>query len=192
MNVLVINGSPRRSGNTSLLLKDLMMEAEVKGADATYFDLAAMKLRGCQGCMHCKREEGCAIDDDMSLVYPRIREADVVILGTPIYFGAETGLTKCFVDRLYALLAQGKGGRGTFISKLQGGKKAVVLFTCGTRDGDIVLNYMNMRYFDLFVNLLGFSDIRTFIIGGMNPAVDARGLPKAKTALAECKRFINR
>jgi multimeric flavodoxin WrbA len=190
MKILAVNGSPRRDGNTAKLLHEIVKGAEAQGAEATYYDLVDMEVKDCLACMHCKKEAECAQDDDMGEIYDRIKAADVVVLGSPVYMGGETGQTKCFVDRLYALLSPGQEGRGSYSTRLEGKKKVIVLFTCGRFDGDKVYNYLNTRYFNTMVHLLGFSDIRTFIIGGMNPTVDGRSLPQAKVALAECKRFI--
>ncbi len=113
----------------------------------------------------------------------------MLLLGSPIYMGAETGLMKCFVDRLYAFYGP-TDQKGKFTSRLAPGKRGFVVFTCGMSDGDKVYHYLNTRYFALLFSNLGFKDVRTFIVAGANPNEDLSASHRAKVMLDEAKRFI--
>jgi len=171
------------------MLKEILKIAEKEGCQSTYLDLSDLHIHDCKACMKCKKGETCSQKDDMEMVRPLIMEADVLMLGSPVYMGGETGQMKCFIDRLYAFQGPGKKP-GQYETKLVGKKRAIVLFTCQMPDGDKLYNYITVRYFNLLVNMLGYQDIRTFIIGGATPGVDIRDSQRAKVVLEESERFF--
>lgn len=189
MKVLAINGSPRTNGNTSMLIKDILAKAEAAGARTSYYDLANLDIKDCKACMKCKKEDCCSQKDDMESIRPLIEEADLLLLGSPVYMGDQTGLMKCFIDRLYTFMAPA-GPQGGLKSRLTQGKRAMVIFTCQMPDGHVLYNYMAVRYFNLLINMLGYEDIRTFIVGGAKPNEDLRTTPQGRSALDEGARFV--
>ncbi|MEM0449836.1 MAG: NAD(P)H-dependent oxidoreductase [Methanomassiliicoccales archaeon] len=189
LKIVAINGSPRIKGNTSNMIRESLKDAEALGNDVYYFDLANMAINDCKACMKCKKDRGCSQQDDMTRIYPLIEDADVLVLGSPIYMGDETGLMKCFIDRLYCFLVPNEKKNG-LMSTLRAGKRALVIFTCQMPNGATLYNYISVRYFNLFINMLGFEDIRTYIIGGANPAQELALTPQAMAVLPECRRFV--
>ncbi|GFN22821.1 MAG: flavodoxin family protein [Thermoanaerobacteraceae bacterium] len=98
MKVLGIAASPRRLGNSELLL-DLALEgAREGGADTHKIVLAGLGINPCRGCEACRRGK-CVQRDDMDLLYPKLEAADAVILASPIYFYGLTAQAKAMVDR---------------------------------------------------------------------------------------------
>lgn len=77
-----------------------------KGADVEFINIAKLNIKGCLGCTECKKDQTtfCCQKDDMAGLYTKLNEADVILLGSPVYFGDITGQNKCFVDRMYAYL----------------------------------------------------------------------------------------
>jgi multimeric flavodoxin WrbA len=189
MRVVAVNGSPRKSGNTARLLKEISGMAEDKGAEVKYFDLVDLKFEDCRACYQCNKTGTCSITDELDAVKEEIAKADVVVLASPIYMGGETGLMKCLIDRLYSFFRP-TGEPGVYQSELSPGKRGFVFFTCGQIDGDKIYNYLNLRYFNLLIKRLQFRDLRTFIIGGANPSVDIRKSTRAKDMLKEAERFL--
>lgn len=189
MKLMAVNGSPRKAGNTSVMLKEIVALAEKKGIETKYFDLADLHISDCKGCQKCKTDHDCVQKDDMTSVIEAIQEADFVLLGSPVYMGDETGLMKCLADRLYCLLALGDG-TGNFKSRLAPGKKVMLLMTCGEPNGDKLYNYILTRYFRLLIKLLEFEDFHSFIIGGVNPNADVRKMNQAKEAMKEADRYL--
>jgi len=128
MNVLGIFGSPRRGGNTEILLEEALKGAEKEGAKVDRLYLSDFTLTPCKECHGCDRTGNCVILDDMQEVYPRLLEADVVILASPIFFYGVTAWAKALIDRSQAFWArkyllkdpslgkEGKRRRGFFIS----------------------------------------------------------------------------
>ena len=89
-NLIAINGSPRRNGNTAQLLQQAMQGAQDAGATVEIVNLYALNFKGCTSCFACKlknRQHGsCAMKDDLSPVLDKIKAADAIIFGSPIYF----------------------------------------------------------------------------------------------------------
>lgn len=125
MKVVGFVGSPRTSGNTATLVSQALAGAQAGGARVELVHIPSLEISGCRGCKYCKSHETCRIDDDMQELYTKIREADVLIFGTPVYFAQMTGQMKQFVDRFYALID------AEYKPRISSGKKAAVLLTQG-------------------------------------------------------------
>jgi multimeric flavodoxin WrbA len=130
MNILAVLGSARRGGNTETLIKEALRGAG--RPDADIIELSDYKVYGCQGCKGCKLPdaEGCILMDDMQEIYRRMKEADAILLGSPIYYGEVTGQMKTFMDRWYAL----KDGSGNL--RINKGKKALFIVVQGATVDD--------------------------------------------------------
>jgi len=106
VDVLGINGSPRKYGSTFKSLRIALMAIEREGLDTELINLVDLDIKPCIGCL-CDEQKACrypcVIDDDMRELYDKILEAKGVIIATPIYWFAPSGLTKNFIDRLTAL-----------------------------------------------------------------------------------------
>ncbi|MBQ3443916.1 MAG: flavodoxin family protein [Selenomonadaceae bacterium] len=104
-NLIAINGSPRRNGNTAELLKHAMQGAKDSGASAELINLYALNFKGCTSCFACKlksRPHGsCAMKDDLSPVLEKVKSADAVIFGSPIYFMNLSAGMIAFIERLF-------------------------------------------------------------------------------------------
>lgn len=103
--IIVLNGSPRKNGNTSALVKAFRDGAESAGHSVTEFWLGGMKINGCRGCCAGGKnpESPCVQKDDMEQIYPAYKEADVVVLASPLYYWTISGQLKCAFDRLFAV-----------------------------------------------------------------------------------------
>ena len=103
--IVVLNGSPRPSGNTSALIREFVKGAEEAGNSVTAFSLHDMNIKGCMGCWGGGKnpENPCAAKDDMDKIYPFYREADVVVLASPLYYWMISGQLKTAFDRLFAI-----------------------------------------------------------------------------------------
>ena len=104
MKVLVVNGSPRKTKNTASLLKSMCKGATSKGAETEYVHLYGLKYTGCLSCFKCKLVGGksygrCAMRDELTPVLQAAHEAEVVVLGSPVYLFCETGMMRSFLER---------------------------------------------------------------------------------------------
>jgi multimeric flavodoxin WrbA len=105
MKVLGIAGSPRRGGNTDLLLEQVMAGAKSAGAETETLMICELEIAPCRHCDGCLKEGKCVIDDDMQQVYPKLRQADRLALASPMFFMGLTAQTKAMIDRCQALWA---------------------------------------------------------------------------------------
>ena len=105
MNVIAVNGSPRKKWNTATLLENVLEGARGAGASTELVQLYDLDFKGCVSCFSCKKIGGkhygrCALKDELTPVLERISEADALVVGTPVYFGVETGEMRSFMERL--------------------------------------------------------------------------------------------
>jgi multimeric flavodoxin WrbA len=102
--VLILKGSPREKGNSATLAEQAAIGARDAGAQVESIYLHGMDIRACDGCDLCKENgEICVIDDDMQSLYPKLQEADALILATPIYWFTYSAQLKLCIDRWYGL-----------------------------------------------------------------------------------------
>lgn len=103
--LLVLIGSPRRDGNSATLAMEAARQAEQLGAATETIFLHDLRIHPCDGCGVCRRsvEAACIVDDDMTLLYEKLRTTTAILIATPIYSYSLTAQTKLLIDRLYAL-----------------------------------------------------------------------------------------
>ncbi len=102
-NIVGIAGSPRRDGNTDLLLQETMRGAESKGAKAKFIILSELNIVPCHSCDQCLKDGRCVITDDMSWIYTELQEVELLVLASPIFFMGVTAQTKTMIDRCQCL-----------------------------------------------------------------------------------------
>ena len=106
MQVLIINGSPRKNGVTAAVLHRIEENLRKAGIDVLFYNLGEMKMSHCTGCNYCYRTGYCCMEDDAELLSKRMEEADGVILGSPTYASNVSGLMKDFIDRGHFVIEQ--------------------------------------------------------------------------------------
>ena len=103
--IFAINGSPRKNGNTAQLLQKALEGAASVGAEVKLIQLADLNFSGCRSCFACKKlanpSSSCILKDDLAEILKELLQADGIIMGSPIYFGAESGLYRNFLERLF-------------------------------------------------------------------------------------------
>lgn len=156
MKALGIYGSPRQGGNTDILLDEALRGVEVTGAQVSTVRCCDLTISGCLECGGCDETGECVLEDDMQTVYPRLVEADVIILASPIFFYSISSQAKALVDRCQALWcknslqnkADGKKspsqGRGYLISV--GATKGKNLFEGAQLVAKYFYDALNMTY----------------------------------------------
>jgi len=106
VKIVAIGGSPRKNGNSNSLLRVAVEAAEERGATAEYFYPSQMELHGCKGCDGCRRAPDSVFvkNDDMHQIYAAIKDCDLLVLASPVYFYALSSWIKEVLDRCYALI----------------------------------------------------------------------------------------
>ena len=111
MKALAINGSPRKGGNTEILLKKVLEPIAKAGIETELIQIGNHAIRGCIACMQCRKNQDrrCSNNSDIvNEILPKVFEADALIIGSPTYFANVTAETKAFMDRLgYVALSNG-------------------------------------------------------------------------------------
>ena len=123
MKAFVLLGSPRRKGNTELLVDAFEQGMKSRGASVAKAYLNELKIRGCQACLACHKTGSCRQKDDMTAVYERLLASDVWVIATPVYWWGPTAQIKAAIDRFYCLAYGANPG----IIK---GKKMVMITAC--------------------------------------------------------------
>lgn len=115
MKIVIINGSPRKSGATATLLKRmsdfLIAQSDV---EVVFINLLDYSLLPCSGCMHCYKNGTCCLDDRLEEINVAISESDGLIIGSPTYSGSMSGLLKVYIDRSHFVLEQALKNKYTF------------------------------------------------------------------------------
>lgn len=171
--IIILNGSPRKKGNTSALIAEFTKGAEEAGNTVTEFFLDKMDIHGCKGCFggHSSRECPCVQRDDMDEIYPVVRESDVIVLASPLYYWNMSGQIRTAVDRLFAL-EEGDG------NLLRGHGRASALLMAAEGHGfeDVVL------YYDHLMEHLKWENLGHVLAGGCGSVGDIKGKEELQKA----------
>ena len=105
MKAIAFNASPRKNGNTATLLSKALEGAADANAQTAMVHLYDYSFKGCISCLSCKLQAGrsygrCAVRDELTPLLEQAAEADLLLLGSPVYLGAETGICRAFMERL--------------------------------------------------------------------------------------------
>ncbi|NBI08206.1 flavodoxin family protein [Senegalia massiliensis] len=132
MKVLGIIGSPRKNGNTDILVDSVLQGVKEKGFEVEKIYLSDLDFKGCIACEGCRKTCKCVLKDDLEDVYVKSEESDGIVLGSPTYFYNVTWLTKKFLDRLYAYEVFDETDRSVWLSpnEVNGSKYAVTVSIC--------------------------------------------------------------
>ncbi|MCH5178121.1 MAG: flavodoxin family protein [Prevotellaceae bacterium] len=144
MKIVILKGSPRKSGNSNLLADFFAKGAAETGHEVFEFDCTRHKVGGCLGCNACGMNGPCVQKDDFGLVRDKLVEADAIVFATPIYYFGMSGQLKSVIDRFYS------------IHDCMGRKKAVLIATMG--NPDVRVSEPATLMYDKMVNYLGWED----------------------------------
>lgn len=174
-NIIILNGSPRKNGNTSALIKAFTEGAESAGHKVTTFFLDGMNIHGCKGCLGGGKnpDSPCVQKDDMDKIYPVYNEADIVVLASPLYFWTLSGQLRTAFDRMFAVAEctpdysyQKKG--------------AILLMAAGDNSFEEAI-----FYYENLLQHIQWDNLGKVLAGGVNQVGDIAGNP----ALDDAKKL---
>ena len=171
--IVILNGSPRKNGNTSALVRSFTKGAESAGNTVTEFFLSGMDIHGCKGCFggHSSQACPCVQKDDMDQIYLAVKKAEVVVLASPLYYWTMSGQLRTALDRLFAL-EEGDG------NLLRGNGRASALLMAAEGHGfdDAVL------YYDHLLEHLRWENLGHVLAGGNMNVGDIKGKTEIQQA----------
>lgn len=100
MDILLISGSPRKRGNTEILLEFCYQELKNRGIKTNLICLSDRVINHCRGCNRCRDKDKCILQDDFNDLYQQVLDHNGLVLGTPVYVGMPTSLILAFIQRL--------------------------------------------------------------------------------------------
>ena len=167
--IVILNGSPRRKGNTAALAAAFTQGAEHAGHTVTEFFLDGMNIRGCKGCFggHSSQTCPCVQRDDMDNIYPAVKACDVLVLASPLYYWNMSGQLRTAIDRLFAL----EEGEGNLLGG--NGRSSVLLMAAEGHGFEDVLTYYNH-----LMDHLRWKNLGHVLAGGNMDVGDIQGKPE--------------
>ncbi len=181
--IVVFNGSPRKDGNTATILDLVARGARDGGAHVDYYTIFKMKFMACQGCFACRLQEDCVINDEVREALQKVKAADGVVIGSPIFMMQVTGPIKNLYDRLFPLM--GPDGRPRF-----GAKKALTVYSQSTDDGHAYDSYY--QYTAGMYPAFGFEWVDNIVCTGGNDPESAERDAALKVRAYEAGRTLAR
>lgn len=101
MKILIINGSPRLNGNSSVLAKEIIDVFNKYKVESELIQIGNKNIRGCLACDYCSTHNKCVVEDEVNIVANKFKEADGLIIISPVYYGSPNGTLISFLDRLF-------------------------------------------------------------------------------------------
>jgi hypothetical protein len=149
LDLLVIYGSPRKGGNTDILLDAFVSGARHEGANIERVYARDMDIHCCIECRQCEKQGWCVVDDDMQTVFPFLESARAVVLASPIFFYTVTGCIKPLIDRSQALWARKYVLKKAVPRVVDGIERAGYFISCGATKGRNLFDgpLLTMKYF---------------------------------------------
>ena len=178
MKITAIIASPRKNGNTAFVVNKILEGAKEQGAETYPWHFSDLDIGPCTGCLCCHTEgdRGCIIDDDMQELYDGIEQADVLVLGSPVYMGQMSAQAKIFTDRLFAQISP---RFSPYYKEKVTRKKLLLVFTQGNPDHGMFKEYFD--YTKKMFQLLEFDVGEVVVVAGMRnePAKERKDLDTA-------------
>jgi len=137
LRVLGIAGSPRRGGNTDLLLAEVMRGAASQGAETKTIVLSQLNIAPCQHCDGCLETGRCKVEDDMQMIYDELERADRLVLASPVHFRGVTAQTKAMIDRCQALWVKKYRLKQPPLGNRQVERKGLFISVGGTKQANL-------------------------------------------------------
>lgn len=153
-------GSPKRDGNTGILMQRFMKGVAEGGGESKIHYLNMLKVTPCQACGYCQTHDRCVINDDLTPILLEISKADGIVIGSPVYFFQVSAQTKALIDRFFSFL------NPDFTHRLGAGKRTAMIFSQGSPE-----QHAFDAYFDLTAHALksiGMDVVMTLVASNLH------------------------
>lgn len=166
MKVLLINGSPHSNGTTAAALEEVAQGLRAEGIETETVQVGHLAIRGCSGCGGCFKIGKCVYDDEVNEIKEKFREADGLIVGSPVHYAAPSGAVICFLDRLF------------YTSRFEKRDKVGAAVVCARRGGCTAAFDVLNKYFSISGMPIATSTYWNQVHGGCaeDAALDEEGM----------------
>lgn len=137
MKVLILNGSPHKTGTTNAALTEVAKSLEAEGIESEIVQVGNLAIHGCIGCYSCTKLGKCVFDDEVNEIAKKFEKADGLIVGSPVHYAAPSGTLICFLDRLF------------YSSKFDKREKVGAAVVCARRGGCTAAFDVLNKYFTI-------------------------------------------
>ena len=184
MRVLLINGSPRKSGNTATAFSVLEKRLIENGINTERFQIESGSFRGCISCGGCRRTNRCVFKDDMcNQLIEKILEADGIVIGSPVYFAGPNGCLCALLDRAFYATCT--------YSQLFKGKPAAAFVTCEWTGGTSALDRLHRYFVPSQMPVISSNDYTVFTAKSIRDN-DKRAIEILETLADNMAEFLNK
>ncbi|HBH3653480.1 TPA: flavodoxin family protein [Clostridioides difficile] len=157
VKVLAFMGSPRKKGNVDTILDEIIKGVNDNNVEVKKYYLNDMNIKGCQGCLYCRKVPNCAFKDDMIEIYKDIKSAEYIIIGSPVYICQVSAQTKLLLDRLYPLTEINKSKH----TPRFGQKKLIMVYTQAAPASFLFKKYF--KYTSKHLKGMGLNHYKTIV-----------------------------
>nr|WP_320134053.1 flavodoxin family protein [uncultured Holophaga sp.] len=181
--IVIFNGSPRMDGNTVTVLNTIARGARDAGAEVKFYTLFKMKFMACQSCFACREKDDCIINDELHDALQKVKDADAIVIGSPIYMMQMTGPVKNLYDRLFPLT-------DVHYQPRFGEKKIATVYSQGMEDPHMFDSYF--EYTAAMFPALGFKLVDNIVVTNGNDPESAEHNAELKIRAYELGRSLAR
>ena len=179
MKTLILNGSPRKKGDTAALINALIQDLP---GEVQVLNVFEQKVSSCVDCRYCRTHAGCAVRDEMQSIYPLIEQCDNVVIASPIWFASLTGPLLTLASRAQCYFS----ARFFRNEPMIGGKKGAIMLSAGSTGGA----ESALRTATILLRELGAEQIAPPALASHTDAVPAAEDEAALAAVREIATFL--
>lgn len=177
-SIVVVTGSPRESGNTNILAGAFVAEAEKLGMTVTTFDIKTMNISPCHACEGCVATKECVVEDDFKQIAEALKNANGIVLVSPVYWYSFSTQIKAVVDRFFSLYSAGQ---------LFEGKKCALISCCAEADAE---TFTGIKFsFDKTIELMKGQIVGEVLVPGVTEPGDVNKTDGVEQAKALAHKF---
>lgn len=175
--IVAFIGSAKHNGNIDSIVKKILEGARENELETKIYYLNDMNIKGCQGCLYCRKHDTCCINDDMQSAYVDIKSADIIVIGSPVYMCQVSAQTKLLLDRLYPLT---EIDMGKHIPRF-GEKQLIMVYSQAAPFKLIFHKYF--RYLSKSLKGIGFKEVKRIVATkAFTPEVSRNNMKLMKNA----------
>jgi multimeric flavodoxin WrbA len=186
LKILGIACSPRKNGNTEILVKEALSEAVLAGCDTDLFLAADKQIAFCDACGGCRKEGVCRIHDDMEELYQKLLWADGIIFGSPVYFHNVSAQAKAIMDRTFSLL------RRQALKDKVAGAVVVARRIGASQTRDMLFGFFIAQKMIVAGGAIGYGREKGDVLEGVGGGINASALEEAREIGRDVVRLASR